>query len=150
LFWKKSDKTTVSFSFPNDDECKRTAFRVTPEDDFPIYVRFGEEKTRVVNISAGGMAFENHEFHQGEAHAVELDLPGEYRSVRCTVSVLRIDGTGKICFATFSDMDGDSHDTLHHYVLGQQKRLLQKKRTMPIHGANALLAQNLSDSGSDA
>jgi len=138
LFWKKSDKSTVSFSFPNDDDCQRSTFRVAPWDSEPVHVRFGDESTKVVNISAGGMAFENHNFKEGEQHPVRLHLPGEYKDVVCTVTILRINPTGEICFTTFTEIDSESLDVIHHYVLTHQKSLLQKKKTTKIYHAEAV------------
>jgi hypothetical protein len=133
LFWKKSSKSTVSFSFPNDDDCQRSTFRVEPKESEPVHVRFGNEITKVVNLSAGGMAFENHDFGEGESHSVRLQLPGEYVDVICTVTVLRMNPTGEICFSTFSDIDDESQDVLHHYVLTRQKSLLRSKKTAKIY-----------------
>ncbi len=152
MFWKKNDKSTVSFSFPNEDECQRTSFRVAPDDGSPVHVRFGAAKTRVLNISAGGLAFENHDFSEGESHDIVLSLPGEYVDVRCNVTILRMDSTGKICFSTFSSLSPEGLDIIHHYVLVHQKQNIQKNKAQPVYSSElAVLAKNLSEgSGSDA
>jgi hypothetical protein len=83
------------------------------------------------------MAFENHDFKEGEHHPVRLHLPGEYLDVVCEVTILRMDPTGEICFSTFSDISQESIDVIHHYVLTHQKSLLQKKKTSKIYHAEA-------------
>ena len=125
MFWKKGDRSTVTFTYEDPVGCQRQTFRVHPADDQPIDLVFMGKKTKVLNISAGGMAFENQNFSAGDSEELSMTLPGENRLFSCVVTVLRMDDSNKICFSKFTDVDADSADVLHHYVLARQKQVLR-------------------------
>jgi len=122
LFWKKKKPATDTISHPSAD--KREFFRYEFTKNRSLEIQFKEKSITVLNISAGGMAFENNGFVQFDFDFIKFDLdipdfhgdPTFFAGLR----ILKID-TNNICHCIFEQCSLEQHELIHKYVLEMQK-----------------------------
>ena len=122
MFWKKKKSATEIISHPFDD--KRTSYRYKFKADQGFLIRFKEAKLQVLDISAGGLAFENKGFAQFDFDYIkfQVDIPhfhGE-STFFAGLRILKIDNNN-ICHCIFEQCSLEQHELLHRYVLEMQK-----------------------------
>lgn len=128
LFWKKTKKIEKppEVLFEESDD-KRTTFRVTPTESFPIHLNVDGQDIEAVDISAGGISFEisfeNKEFKIGSSYPIKFHVPHN-GDVKARVKIVRINDKN-ICGAQFYDLTSYEEDALHHYVLKRQKESMK-------------------------
>jgi hypothetical protein len=129
LFWKsgndtkKTKENTKIFKAPSDS---RTAFRVAPSPQSPMYLKAAGENLAVLDISSGGFSFEGPHFKVGSIHPIQFTLPNEKVPIFATMEVLRIEN--KIVRAKLYDLSKEQEDRVHHYVLNRQKEEIEEKK----------------------
>ena len=70
MFWKKNkEKEKKMFQTPSE---VRGSFRVYPSEENPILLKVGDAKLKAVDISAGGISFNNKELF-----AWDMKLPAQ-------------------------------------------------------------------------
>jgi len=122
LFWKKKDKPqTPKVKAPADN---RQAYRINPTRDEPIILDIGNQTVDVVDISSGGLSFENKGFEKGQQFNVRFTLPLTLEEIEAKIEILRI-GNENMAHCRFVDLPQDLEDTIHKYVLDRQKEELQ-------------------------
>jgi hypothetical protein len=124
LFWKKKNKPEKKFKAPEE---ARQAYRVVPDPENPILLNLEGISLEVVEISSGGLAFRNKGFQEGSSYKVDFILPTG-GGIKTQIKILRID-EDDICRCNFIDLDIDSEDSLHHYVLVRQKEDLRSQNS---------------------
>ncbi len=122
MFWKK--KTSASDILDHPSEEKRQSFRYEFENQAGFVIRFKQTDIRVLNISAGGIAFENMGFSQFDFDFIKFELnipdfkgdPTFFAGLR----ILKIDKEN-ICHCIFEQCSLEQHELIHKYVLEMQK-----------------------------
>jgi hypothetical protein len=120
LFWKKKNKQEKKLIAPEE---ARQAYRVIPDPENPIVLNMEGSSLEILEISSGGLAFKNNGFKEGSSYKVDFVLPTG-GGIKSQIKILRIDEED-ICRCNFVDLDIDSEDSLHRYVLVRQKEDLQ-------------------------
>ena len=125
MFWKRKQTDSEIFSLTLND--RRSSYRVSPSANAPIVFDIKGHKARVVNISAGGLAFKCKHFNDGDSLAVEFLLPDLDVSVAPILEIKKIDNQN-ICHCSFKEIGEDEVEAIHQYVLQRQKELMQSKK----------------------
>lgn len=124
MFWKKKPPTDMKL-FSYDSECRREYARVQPLETEPLSAVIGGKKAAVVDIGAGGLAFECGGFNSGDRLDVVIELPGE-KGVAGIIEILDSDESGG-CHARFVQISEDMVELIHRYVLDVQKKRARSK-----------------------
>ena len=90
MFWKKKSKETGKKLFKNPTET-RGSFRVYPSKENPILLKVGSTSLNAVDISAGGISFDNKAFKLGAKYPMELTLPKGKGTYKVSTEILKID-----------------------------------------------------------
>jgi hypothetical protein len=85
---------------------------------------------KIANIGAQGIAFSNHDFHVGDVLEVHFTLPGQGCPFDLKIKILKID-PNNICHATFINIHEQAVESIHQYMLSQQKDEIRKLRQKP-------------------
>ena len=122
MFWKKKQPVTDTVSYESKD--RRESYRYDFNKGPGFWIEFKGEKVRVLNISAGGLAFENKGFKQFDFDLIKftLDIPN-YKGDSTFVARLKILEIDKnnICRSIFEQCPIEQHELIHKYVLEMQK-----------------------------
>ena len=122
MFWKKKKPVTDTIIYESDD--KRQAYRYEFKPEQQLEVEFKGRTVRVINISAGGMAFKNNGFQQFDADFIKFDLDIPNFSGNTTffagLRILKI-SENDTCHCIFEQCSLDQHELIHKYVLEMQK-----------------------------
>jgi PilZ domain-containing protein len=116
LFWKKKNKPEKKLKAPEE---ARQAYRIAPDPENPLFLNLEGNSLEIVEISSGGLAFKNLGFKADSSYTVDFVLPTGGR-IQTRIKILRIDEEN-ICRCNFIDLDVQSEDSLHRYVLVRQK-----------------------------
>jgi c-di-GMP-binding flagellar brake protein YcgR len=125
LFWKRKQTDSEIFSLKLND--RRASYRVSPSKSAPIVFDIKGHKARVVNISAGGLAFKCKHFTDGDSLAIEFLLPYLDVSIAPILEIKKIDKQN-ICHCNFKEIAEEEVEAIHQYVLERQKELMQSKK----------------------
>ncbi len=123
MFWKKQ-KPMIE---PGHTDDQRETFRYTFKGDPPLSLTFKQKPVKVLNISAGGMAFINQGFAPYEEDQITLflDIPhfmGE-SVLTARLRILNITANN-ICHCIFENCTLRDYEMIHKYVLEMQKKEL--------------------------
>jgi hypothetical protein len=116
LFWKKKSKQEKKLKAPEE---ARQAYRVTSDPGNPLFLDLEGNSLEIVEISSGGLAFKNQGLKEGSSHMIDFVLPTG-GAIKTRIKILRIDERN-ICRCHFTNLDIESEDSLHRYVLVRQK-----------------------------
>ena len=116
MFWKKKNKPEKKLKAPEE---ARQAYRIAPDPENPLYLNLEGNSLEIVEISSGGLAFKNQGLKADSTYTVDFVLPTG-GSIHTQIKILRIDEED-ICRCNFLDLDVQSEDSLHRYVLVRQK-----------------------------
>ena len=119
MFWKKKNKEEGNKLFKNPTET-RGSFRVYPSKENPILLKVGSKALEAVDISAGGISFDNKDFIIGEKYPMEICLPKDKGSFKVATEVLKIDDKD-VCRCKILNLSADQEDAIHSYILDRQK-----------------------------
>ena len=125
MFWKRKKNNSEFFSCEADD--RRASFRVCPSEDEPIVFKSGAKGVKVLDISAGGLSFENSDFVEGDSLVVEFALPGQNMTIAAMLEILSICGQN-ICHCRFEKIEETAVEEIHQYVLARQKEILNEEK----------------------
>lgn len=122
MFWKKKQPVTDTIVHESEDSREYYRYHFTNGQGFQI--KFKDKKVWILNISAGGMAFGNIDFHQFDYDFIKftLDIPnfkGD-STFFAGLRILKID-ENNICHSIFEQCSLEQHELLHKYVLEMQK-----------------------------
>ena len=145
MFWKRKQTDSEIFSLKLND--RRSSYRVSPSASDPIVFEIKGHKARVVNISAGGLAFKCKYFHDGDSLAIEFLLPYLDVSIAPILEIKKIDKQN-ICHCGFKEIGEDEVEAIHQYVLERQKELRQSKKADMQKGQTKASIQVITDPSS--
>ena len=99
-----------------------------PSKEDPIIIKVGSTNLRAVDISAGGISFENKSFKLGATYPMEISLPKGKGAFTVKTEILKIDDTD-VCRCKIVGLNPDQEDLIHSYILARQKEeIAQQKR----------------------
>lgn len=128
MFWKrKKDKETdLPFTIEYDED-QRAYYRVKPKSDEPLFLQAEGKRYNVLDISAGGVAFQGEGFKRGDSMAGVLTMPPGQASIPVALTVLKA-LPEKAVAAQFKKIDDEDRERVHYYVLTRQKEELEEQR----------------------
>ena len=126
MFWKKKTKETGKKLFKNPTET-RGSFRVYPSKENPIILKVGETSLLAVDISAGGISFDNKKFKLGATYPMEMMLPKGKGTYDVKTEVLKIDEKD-VCRCKIVGLSPEQEDGVHSYILSRQKEEIAQKK----------------------
>jgi hypothetical protein len=122
LFWKKKNKQEKKLKAPEE---ARQAYRIAPDPENPLFLNLEGNSLEIVEVSSGGLAFKNQGLKAGSKHMIDFVLPTG-GIIKTQIKILRIDEED-ICRCNFINLDVESEDSLHRYVLVRQKEDLRSQ-----------------------
>jgi len=126
LFWKKKTKETEKKLFTSPAGTRGT-FRVYPSKENPIILKVGGTSLNAVDISAGGISFDNKNFKLGATYSMEMVLPQGRGTFNAKTEILKIDDKD-VCRCKILGLSPDQEDTVHSYILARQKEEIAQKK----------------------
>tara|TARA_B100001123_G_scaffold380517_1_gene450183 strand:- start:625 stop:1005 length:381 start_codon:yes stop_codon:yes gene_type:complete len=124
LFWKKNkEKEKKMFKTPSE---VRGSFRVYPSEENPILLKVGDAKLKAVDISAGGISFNNKDFELGASYPMQIILPKNKGNFTVETEILKIDEKN-ICRCKIVGLSDEQEDEIHGYILARQKEEIAEK-----------------------
>ena len=126
MFWKKKTKETGKKLFTSP-EGTRGSFRVYPSKENPIILKVGGTSLNAVDISAGGISFDNKNFKLGATYSMEMVLPQGRGAFKAKTEILKIDDTD-VCRCKILGLSPDEEDLVHAYILARQKEEMAQKK----------------------
>jgi hypothetical protein len=127
LFWKKKSKDTGGKKLFKNPTETRGSFRVYPSKENPILLKVGSTSLNAVDISAGGISFDNKAFKLGAKYPMELTLPKGKGTYNVSTEVLKIDEKN-VCRCKIVGLNPDQEDGVHSYILARQKEEIAQKK----------------------
>ena len=122
MFWKKKQPKTDTLTYESNDQ--RNSFRYHFKNGQGFHIEFKEKKVCVLNICAGGLAFDNKGFQQFDHDSIKLklDIPN-FKGNSTFFAKLRILTIDKknICHSVFEQCSLEQHELIHKYILEMQK-----------------------------
>ena len=106
---------------------RRRYFRIEPDPAAPVFLADDSQKYQVVDVAAGGLAFEAGSFAPGREYRGRLSLPGLGVTSLLTLRAVR-KVRDKVVGAEIVDIGEDDREIIHTYVLQRQKELIKKNR----------------------
>ena len=126
MFWKKKTKETEKKLFTSTSGTRGT-FRVYPSKENPIILKVGGTSLNAVDISAGGISFDNKNFKLGATYPMEMALPQGRGTFNLKTEILKIDDKD-VCRCKILGLSPDQEDTVHSYILARQKEEIAQKK----------------------
>jgi hypothetical protein len=126
LFWKKKTKDTAKKLFKNPSETRGT-FRVYPSKENPIIIKVGSIDLIGIDISAGGITFDNKKFKLGATYPLEITLPGGKGTFTVKTEILKIDDKD-VCRCKIVGLSEDQENQVHSYILSRQKEEIAQNK----------------------
>ena len=126
MFWKKNkdkDKDKKMFESPSE---VRGSFRVYPSEENPILLKVGDAKLKAVDISAGGISFDNKDFKLGTTYPMQIALPKNKGTYKIETEILKIDEKN-VCRCKIVGLNDEQEDAIHGYILARQKEEIAEK-----------------------
>ena len=124
MFWKKNkEKEKKMFKTPSE---VRGSFRVYPSEENPILLKVGDAKLKAVDISAGGISFNNKDFELGASYPMQIILPKNKGNFTVETEILKIDEKN-ICRCKIVGLSDEQEDEIHGYILARQKEEIAEK-----------------------
>ena len=105
----------------------RGAFRVYPSSQKPIVLVVGTTTLNAVDISSGGISFENKGFKSGTVYPMKISFPDIKSEVSVKTKILKIDDKN-ICRCSILEINEEEEDAIHSYVLSRQKEELAERK----------------------
>jgi hypothetical protein len=129
LFWKKKNKDKNEGKLFKAPPADRGAFRVYPSKENPVIIKVNETEITAIDISAGGVSFDNKNFTNGATYPLEITLP-EQETITVETTIHKIDDKN-ICRCSIVGLSEYQEDQIHSYILARQKEeIAQNKGTV--------------------
>ena len=126
MFWKKKTKETEKKLFTNPSGT-RGSFRVYPSKENPVSLKVGGTSLNAVDISAGGISFDNKNFKLGATYSMEMVLPQGRGTFNAKTEILKIDDKD-VCRCKILGLSPEQEDEVHSYILARQKEEIAQKK----------------------
>ena len=125
MFWKKNKDKEKKGMFKSPSEV-RGSFRVYPSEENPILLKVGDAKLKAVDISAGGISFDNKDFELGATYPMQMILPKNKGNYKVETEILKIDEKN-VCRCKIVGLSDEQEDGIHGYILARQKEEIAEK-----------------------
>ncbi len=89
-------------------------------------LKVGTVSLSAVDISAGGISFDNKSFKLGAKYPMELTLPKK-GTMTVETEILKIDDKN-VCRCKIVGLNPDQEDDVHSYILARQKEEIAQKK----------------------
>ena len=123
MFWKKKNKKpALGFLAPKFGP--RESFRVRPSLGDPLFININKKSESILDISSGGMSFNNVGLTLHKNYTAAFDLPDEGLPIIAEILIVRIKDE-EVCYAQFVGLSQKTEDRIHEYVLQRQKENMQ-------------------------
>ena len=106
------EKEKKMFKSPSE---VRGSFRVYPSDEHPILLKVGDVKLKAVDISAGGISFDNKGFELGATYPMQIILPKNKGNYKVETEILKIDEKN-VCRCKILNLNSNQEDAIHSYI----------------------------------
>lgn len=126
MFWKKKNKDTDEGKLFKAPPADRGAFRVYPSKENPVTIKVGDAKLIAIDISAGGISFDNTNFKIGATYPLEIILP-EKETINVETTIHKIDDKN-ICRCSIVGLSEYQEDQVHSYILSRQKEEMAQNK----------------------
>jgi hypothetical protein len=87
----------------------------------------GGTSLNAVDISAGGISFDNKNFKLGATYSMEMVLPQGRGTFDAKTEILKIDDK-EVCRCKIIGLSPDQEDGVHSYILDRQKEEIAQKK----------------------
>jgi hypothetical protein len=126
LFWKKKSKDADDGKLFKAPPADRGAFRVCPSKENPVIIKVNETELTAIDISAGGVSFDNINFKIGATYPLEIIVP-EKETIIVETTVHKIDDKN-ICRCSIVGLSEYQEDQIHSYILARQKEEMAQNK----------------------
>ena len=92
-----------------------------------IILKVGGTSLNAVDISAGGISFDNKNFKLGATYSMEMVLPQGRGTFDAKTEILKIDDK-EVCRCKIIGLSPDQEDGVHSYILDRQKEEIAQKK----------------------
>ena len=128
MFWKKKKDKEEALPFTIEyDEDQRAYYRVAPRGDDPLFLKTQGKRYRVLDISAGGVAFEGAGFSPGDSVSAVLQMPPGQAAIPLVMTIVKAQPE-HIIAGQFTKINEEDRELVHYYVLKRQKEELDNQR----------------------
>jgi c-di-GMP-binding flagellar brake protein YcgR len=124
---QRRKETETSEIFKHNSEEKRNYFRVQPSDKSPVLIQLAEKPIKVIDISAGGIAFKNHNLKESQVLSIKINLPDRITIESAQIKIVSID-ENDICHAKFIGIEPHEKKNINQYILKRQIEIAKKKK----------------------
>ena len=125
MIFKRKKSTRPSEMFIYEPEDRQKLFRVQPSISDPVFLQMDEKTVRVISISAGDIAFENHNHSAGLEQHAKINLPDQTIIEPVKIKIVSID-ENNICRAEYIDMKPTEKEKVLQYALKRQIEIARK------------------------
>ncbi len=126
MFWKKKSKDQDEGKLFKAPPTDRGAFRVYPSKENPVTIKVGDTKLIAIDISAGGISFDNTNFKNGATYPLEIILP-EKETIAVETTIHKIDDKN-VCRCSIVGLSEYQEDQVHSYILSRQKEEMAQNK----------------------
>jgi hypothetical protein len=127
LFWKKKSKDPEKGKLFKAPPADRGAFRVYPSKENPVIIKVGDTELIAIDISAGGISFDNKDFKLGATYPLEMILPIKKETIIVETTIHKIDDKN-ICRCSIVGLSEYQEDAIHSYILARQKEEIAQNK----------------------
>ncbi len=124
FFRKKNKEKGIEIEF---DEDRRNYYRIVPPSDKPVYLRIEGHTFNVVDISAGGLAFQSKPLPVGKVLKALIVMTGIDAPVPVILETLSQLKPG-MSRGVIKKIRDEDRERIHQYVLDVQKEEMARKR----------------------
>lgn len=128
MFWKrkKDKKEDLPFTLEYDED-QRSYYRVAPKSGEPLFLQTQDKRYAVLDVSAGGVAFEGTGFSPGDSVSGVLSMPEGKAPIPMVLTVVKV-LRERLIAGQFKKIKDEDRERVHQYVLKRQKEELEKQR----------------------
>jgi c-di-GMP-binding flagellar brake protein YcgR len=128
LFWKKKKgkKENLPFSLEYEED-QRSYYRVSPRKDEPLFLKTKDKRYVILDVSAGGVAFEGAGFSPGSLLSGVLTMPKGQAPIPMVLTLVKVSQDNFIA-GQFREIKDEDRERVHQYVLRRQKEELDERR----------------------
>jgi len=129
LFWKrkKDKKAELPFTLEYEED-QRSYYRVAPKVEEPLFLQTQGRRYSILDVSAGGLAFEGAGFSPGDSLAGLLVMPSGEQPIPIVLTILKALPQKGMIACQFKKIKEEDRERVHQYVLKRQKEDLEKQR----------------------
>jgi c-di-GMP-binding flagellar brake protein YcgR len=144
LFWKKKKgkKENLPFSLEYEED-QRSYYRVSPKGGEPLFLKTKDNRFAVLDVSAGGVAFEGAGFSPGSLVSGVLVMPKGKAPIPMVLTVVKVSRQNFVA-GQFREIKDEDRERVHQYVLERQKEELEERRKKKMAESKQSLAHDES------